>query len=177
MLNIAWAPRIKRDERSAHEQLGAREGLSDYHVRFHGLKVVCPFLPNGMNTFQNSIRPNRATVYGIDISDGVNQTRTLAHIRDEDALSITSPLLLHTGQGNRLGFWAGLPVYAHGLPHETVEARRKSAWHRSRRIPDRSHDELDPCKDKNTDSSLCVFRQHRPMILRFISHLRSRRGN
>ena len=36
----------------------------------------------------------------------------------------TPPLIIHTGEGDRLGFWAGLPVYAYGLPHETVEDRR-----------------------------------------------------
>ena len=65
-------------------------------------------------------------VYGIYIDDGADQARTLAHIRDEDALSITAPLRLYTGKGDRLGFWAGLPVYAPGLPHDTVEERRKN---------------------------------------------------
>jgi diguanylate cyclase (GGDEF)-like protein len=126
MLNLAWAPRIKRDERSAHEQLGAREGLSDYHVRVNGLNGTLPVAPERDEYFPKFYSTDPATVYGIDISDGVNQTRTLDHIRDDDVLSITSPLLLHTGQGSRLGFWAGLPVYGHGLPHATVEERRRN---------------------------------------------------
>ena len=75
-----------------------------------------------MSTFQSSIQPEQGlSVYGIDISDGADQTRTLDHIRDDDVLSITSPLRLYTGQGDRLGFWAGLPVYATWSAARTVE--------------------------------------------------------
>ena len=51
---------------------------------------------------------------------------TLNHIRDGNVLSTSPPLLLHIGEGDRQGFWAGLPVYAAGLPHETVEDRRRN---------------------------------------------------
>ena len=128
ILNIAWAPRVKRDERAAHEQLGAREGLPDYHIRSLGPKGSLPISPAGDEYFPKfySTETRGSPVYGIDIGDGADQARTLAHIRDEDALSITSPLRLYTGKGDRLGFWAGLPVYARGLPHDTVEARRQN---------------------------------------------------
>ena len=52
--------------------------------------------------------------------------RTLAHIRDGNRLSASPPLLLRIGEGDRRGFWAGLPVYARGVPHETVEDRRRN---------------------------------------------------
>ena len=61
------------------------------------------------------------------ISATVAQQRdTVEHIRDADVLSVTAPLLLHTGEGDRRGFWAGIPIYARGLPHETVEERRRN---------------------------------------------------
>ena len=41
-------------------------------------------------------------------------------------MSISPPLLLHIGNGDRRGFWAALPIYAHGLPHETVDERRRN---------------------------------------------------
>jgi len=128
ILNIAWAPRVKRAERSAHEQLGAREGLPDYHIRSLGPNGRLPVSPERDEYFPKfySTEAGGSPVYGIDIDDGADQSRTLAHIRDEDALSITSPLRLYTGKGDRLGFWAGLPVYARGLPHGTVENRRQN---------------------------------------------------
>ncbi len=128
ILNIAWAPRVKRDERAAHEQLGAREGLPDYHIRSLGPKSSLPVSAERDEYFPKfySTEARGSPVYGINIDDGADQARTLAHIRDEDALSITAPLRLYTGKGNRLGFWAGLPVYAAGLPHDTVEERREN---------------------------------------------------
>jgi diguanylate cyclase (GGDEF)-like protein len=126
ILNIAWAPRIKRDERAAHEQLGAREGLRNYHIRVNGRDGSLPVAPERDEYFPKFYSTDPETVYGIDIGDGENQARTLGHIRDDNVLSITAPLLLHTGQGSRLGFWAGLPIYARGLPHATVEERRRS---------------------------------------------------
>ena len=126
ILNIAWAPRVKRGERAAHEQLGASEGLPDYHIRFLGPHGSLPVSPERDEYFPKfySTDAKGSRVYGIDIDDGADQARTLGHIRDEDALSITAPLRLYTGEGDRLGFWAGLPVYARGLPHSTVEERR-----------------------------------------------------
>src|ERR1700674_1350768 len=33
ILNIAWIPRVKREERAAHETAATRDGLTDYHIR------------------------------------------------------------------------------------------------------------------------------------------------
>ena len=160
ILNIAWAPRVKRGERAAHEQLGVREGLPDYHIRSLGPNGSLPASPERDEYFPKfySTEAMGSPVYGIDIDDGADQARTLAHIRDEDALSITAPLRLYTGKGDRLGFWAGLPVYARRLAARYGRGTaEKSARHRSRCISDRSHVRLDACKDKDTNSSLCVF--------------------
>jgi CHASE1-domain containing sensor protein len=128
ILNIAWAPRVKRDERVAHELAANRDGLADYHIRAiaaDGSWVISPerdeYYPKLYST-DARISP----VYGIDIGDGTSQAHTVARIRDENVVSITAPLLLHTGDGDRRGFWAGLPIYARGLPHETVEDRRRN---------------------------------------------------
>jgi diguanylate cyclase (GGDEF)-like protein len=130
ILNIAWAPRVRRGERAAHELAAAGDGLVDYHIRTNtaaadGRLVISPerdeYYPKYYSTDTRA-----STVYGIDISDGTSQGQTVDHIRDENVLSITAPLLLHTGEGDRRGFWAGVPIYAPGLPHESVEDRRRN---------------------------------------------------
>ena len=160
ILNIAWAPRVKRGERAAHEQLGVREGLPDYHIRSLGPNGSLPASPERDEYFPKfySTEAMGSPVYGIDIDDGADQARTLAHIRDEDALSITAPLRLYTGKGDRLGFWAGLPVYAPGLPHDTVEERRQNLRGIVQGVFQIGvmFDSI-ACKDKDTNSSLCVF--------------------
>ena len=133
LLNLSWAPRVRRDERVAHELAGARAGLPDYHIRTVGPHGTLPVAPEQDEYFPKFYATDARTspVYGIDLnsegsSDEGIPAQTISHIRDNDVLSITAPLMLHIGQGNRRGFWAGLPVYARGLPHETVEDRRRN---------------------------------------------------
>ena len=128
MMNIAWAPRITRDQRAAHELAANRDGFTDYHIRAKaadGSLVVSPERDEYFPKYY-SIEAITSPVYGIDLSDGAQQKDIVDHIRDADVLSVTAPLLLHTGAGDRHGFWAGLPIYASGLPHETVEDRRRN---------------------------------------------------
>jgi diguanylate cyclase (GGDEF)-like protein len=128
ILNIAWAPRIERDGRVAHELAAAHDGFTDYHVRAtgpDGSLVISPVREEYYPKFY-STDARTSSIYGIDLSDGGQQRQTVRHIRDENVLSITEPLILHTGDGDRRGFWAGLPIYADGLPHKTVEDRRRN---------------------------------------------------
>jgi CHASE1-domain containing sensor protein len=128
ILNIAWMPRIKRDERVAHELAAARDGLPDYHIRAIAPGGELPVSPERDEYFPKfySTEVRTSPVYGLDINDGGVRGLTLNHIRDGNVLSTSPPLLLHIGEGDRLGFWAGLPVYARGLPRETVEDRRRN---------------------------------------------------
>ena len=62
-------------------------------------------------------------------SDGGNRQQTLERARDGDqaATSPTSPSVnLYATPGDRNGFFVVLPVYAQGLPHETVQDRRSN---------------------------------------------------
>jgi CHASE1-domain containing sensor protein len=127
ILNMSWIPRIKRDERVAHELAAARDGLADYHIRSitqsGSLGVIAPekdeYYPKFFST-----EARDSPVYGLDLMDGAMREKTLSRIRDGNIVSISSPLMLLIGEGEGLGFWAGLPVYARGLPHETVDERR-----------------------------------------------------
>jgi diguanylate cyclase (GGDEF)-like protein len=128
ILNIAWVPRVKRGERVAHELAAARDGLPDYHIRAVASEGSLPVSPERNEYFPKlySTEARTAPVYGLDLKDGGAREQTLNHIRDGNVLSTSAPLLLHIGEGDRRGFYAGLPVYAHGLPHETVEDRRNN---------------------------------------------------
>jgi len=128
ILNITWAPRVKRDERVAHELLGARDGIPNYQIRAAAADGSLPIAPERDEYFPKfySTETKNSRVYGLDLSDDGAGKGILAHIRDGNVLSTSQPLMLYIGQGDRLGFWAGLPVYAQGLPHETVEDRRRN---------------------------------------------------
>ena len=128
VLDFAWLPRVKREERAAHELAATRDGIPDYHIRAVVPDSSMPVSAEKDEYFPRFYSSDAATssVYGLDLNDAGVRGRTLNHIRDGNVLSATPPLVLHTGEGDRRGFWAALPVYAHGLPHETVEDRRRN---------------------------------------------------
>jgi diguanylate cyclase (GGDEF)-like protein/PAS domain S-box-containing protein len=126
ILNIAWIARVKRDQRADHEQAAARDGLANYHIKTVGPNDSLPISPEQSEYFPKfySTEERTSLAYGLDLSSESSRRRTLAHVRDADVLSISPPLVLHIGNGDRHGFWAILPVYARGGPHETAEQRR-----------------------------------------------------
>jgi diguanylate cyclase (GGDEF)-like protein len=134
--SFAWVPRVKREERAAHELAAARDGLTDYHIRAvapDGSRAAAPDGSMPVSSEQDEYFPRfyssdatASGLLGLNLYDGRIRGRTLSHIRDANVLSTTPPLIIYTGEGDRLGFWAGLPVYAHGLPDETVEDRRRN---------------------------------------------------
>ena len=128
IMNISWIPRVTREQRDAHELAAARDGLSDYHIRAIGPDGTLPVAPQAKEYFPKfySTEARTSRAYGLDNNDGDAREQALAHIRDANVLSISPPLLLHIGNGDRRGFWAALPVYARGLPHETVDERRRN---------------------------------------------------
>ena len=128
ILNIAWIPRVKREERVAHELAAARDGIVDYHIRMIVPGDELPVSPERDEYFPKfySTEPRTSPVYGLDLNDGGMRARTVARIRDGNILSASPLLTLHIGQGDRRGFWAGVPVYAPGLPHDTLEDRRRN---------------------------------------------------
>jgi diguanylate cyclase (GGDEF)-like protein/PAS domain S-box-containing protein len=128
ILNLSWIPRVKNDERAAHELAAVRDGLAGYHIRAIGPDGSLPVSPEKDEYFPKyySTEARTSRAYGLDNNDGGAREQALAHIRDADVLSISPPLLLHIGDGDRRGFWAGVPLYARGLPHGTVDERRRN---------------------------------------------------
>jgi diguanylate cyclase (GGDEF)-like protein/PAS domain S-box-containing protein len=128
ILNLSWIPRVKRDERAAHELAAVRDGLSDYHIRAIASDGNLPVSPEHDEYYPKfySTEARNSRAYGLDNKDGGVREEAIAHIRDANVLSVSPPLVLHIGNGDRRGFWAGLPVYARGLPHETIDERRRN---------------------------------------------------
>ena len=128
IFNVGWLPRVKRAERAAHEMEAARDGIGDYHIRTIVPDGSLPASPERDEYFPKfySTEARTSRVYGLDLNDDGIRSQTIAHVRDNNVLSISPPIVLYTGQGDRRGFWAGLPVYARGLPHETLEDRRRN---------------------------------------------------
>jgi diguanylate cyclase (GGDEF)-like protein len=129
MLNVSWIPRITRDERRNHEAMAAADGIDGYRIR-----AVRPDGSLGNAPERNeyfpvyyTTEPERArSIYGLDLNDGGPRQQALERSRDGDRLASSEILKLQLGPGDRRGFFVVLPVYAQGLPHETVEDRRRN---------------------------------------------------
>jgi len=128
VLNFSWYPRVKREGRAAHELAAAHDGIPNYHIRTSAPDRSLPVSPEMDEYFPKfySTEDITSPVYGLDLLGVGRGEETLNKIRDENILSTTLPLSLYIGEGSRTGFWAGVPVYAHDLPHETVEDRRRN---------------------------------------------------
>jgi diguanylate cyclase (GGDEF)-like protein len=125
----SWIPRVTRDQRSAHELEAAREGLSGYGIR--SVAADGSLSPAGEASeyfpiFYSSREIPDASVYGIDLNDGGIRQRPLERARDEDRAAASPNFVLRRGEGDRNGFFVVLPVYRPGLPHDTVEDRRRN---------------------------------------------------
>jgi len=128
ILNISWLPLVKREERAAHEREALRDGLADYHIRAIAPDGTLPISPEHDEYVPKfySTEARDSPVYGLDNNDGGGREQALNRIRDGNILSTSPPLMLHIGDGDRRGFWAGIPVYAQGRPHDTPEERHRN---------------------------------------------------
>ena len=114
---------------SAHELEAARDGLSDYGIKsvaadgsLSPAEEASEYFP----IFYSSREIPDSSVYGIDLNDGGIRQRPLERARDEDRAAASPNFVLRRGEGDRNGFFVVLPVYRPGLPHDTVEDRRRN---------------------------------------------------
>src|SRR5476651_1716812 len=78
ILNIAWIPRVKREERAAHEAAATRDGLTDYHIRAISRDGTLPISPEREEYFPKyySTEVRNSPVYGLDLNDGGTRERS-----------------------------------------------------------------------------------------------------
>ena len=129
ILSVSWIPRVTREHRAAHERAAAREGLAGYHIKSvaaDGSSMPAPDKSEYFPIFYSSKEPSGSLLYGLDLNDGGFRQQTLDRARDQGSVATSPNFLLHNVEGDRNGFFIVLPVYGIGLPHQTVEERRKS---------------------------------------------------
>jgi diguanylate cyclase (GGDEF)-like protein/PAS domain S-box-containing protein len=129
ILATSWIPRVTQSERAAHELEAARDGLPGYEIKsiaadgsLSPAKEASEYFP----VFYSSKEAPGSSVYGVDVNDGRIRQRTLERARDTDRPAATPNFILRRGVGDRNGFFVVLPVYRPGLPHDTVEDRRRN---------------------------------------------------
>lgn len=128
ILGFTWIPRVKRDERFAHELAGTQGGIPGYQIKVVALDGSLSPAPERDEYFPIFYaRENlQSPVYGLNLQDGGIRQKPLDLARDRNQLSASGNILLQSASGDRNGFFAVLPVYLKDLPHDTLEDRRRN---------------------------------------------------
>lgn len=124
-----WAPRVPHAERAAYEEAARWDGLPGFRIRERGKggKVV----PAGSRaeyfpvSFVEPMAGNERAV-GYDMASNPERLAVLERARDGGRPVATGKIPLMVGDGNRPGVLVFMPVYRPGLPHDTVEDRRRN---------------------------------------------------
>ena len=126
--SLAWIPRVARAERSALELAAVRDGLPGYHIKSvtaNGL-ARSEELDEYFPIFFSTTASKASLVYGLDLNSESMRRGTLERARDSDRPAASSTTRLAGEIGNWLAFFVVLPVYKAGLPHDSVEDRRRN---------------------------------------------------
>jgi diguanylate cyclase len=127
--NFSWVPRVARDERAALEAAAVRDGIADYRIKSvaaDGSLAPSEEREEYFPILYASVRSRKSPIYGLDLRTEPSIKQLLARSRDDDQLSAVPDYALHSAMGNKHGFLFSLPVYRQGLPHDTVEDRRRN---------------------------------------------------
>lgn len=127
LLSLSWSPRVLHDERAAHERAARADGLAGYRISTVDAKSNLPG-PQGKRADYYPIfygtMPYSARAYGIDLQDGGVRQRPLDKARDLGVIAATENFRLQSKRARGYEFYAALPVYRPGAPHETLAERR-----------------------------------------------------
>ena len=129
ILSLSWVPRILNEERAAHEQAAQREGGDDYRIRSvseDGTLGPSPAAAEYFPVYYTTEKIRTDLVRGLNLADGGIRQQPLEKARDGGMLAASQDFSLQSGTGERFGFFVVLPIYKRGLPHNSVEQRRRN---------------------------------------------------
>lgn len=125
---LSWAPRVLRDERSAHEAEGVRDGIANYHIKSRtpggGVSRSAEY-EEYFPVFFATV-PKDSPLYGLDLRSEPPTLAELEEARDGDRLGFSEVPELVSAEGHQHGFIFSLPIYRRGSPHGNVEERRRN---------------------------------------------------
>ena len=125
---LSWVPRVLGSERAEHEREAERQGLAGYQIKEMGEGRKCRCRRNTTNITRSSYAtvPRTSPLYGLDLRSEPETLVELEQARDHDRLGFSPIVTLVSSANTRSGFLFSLPVYRHGLPHGTIDERRRN---------------------------------------------------
>jgi diguanylate cyclase (GGDEF)-like protein len=129
ILSLSWVPLIPNEERAAHEQAARRESGDDYRIRSvseDGTLGPSPAAADYFPVYYTTEKIRTDLVRGLNLADGGIRQQPLEKARNSGMLAASQEFTLQSGTGDRVGFFVVLPIYKRGLPHNSVEERRRN---------------------------------------------------
>src|ERR1700724_2925144 len=129
ILSLSWIPRIRNEERAVHEQAARREGIDGYRIRSvskDNALEPSPAAAEYFPVYYTTEKTRVDLVQGVNLADSGIRQQPLESARDGDMLAASQKFTLQSGTGDRIGFFVVLPIYKRGLPHNSVEERRRN---------------------------------------------------
>jgi len=129
ILGLSWVPRVTRAGRAAHELAARNDGVLDYHIREVGPNntlVVAAERDEYLPIYYSTKETPTSKLYGFDLHDGGLRQRTFETARDENRIAASPGFMLRSGEGDRHGFVAALPIFLRDRPINTLEERRQN---------------------------------------------------
>jgi diguanylate cyclase (GGDEF)-like protein len=129
-MRLVWCPRVTRDGRVDFEQETRDGGVANFSI-----KTWAPTDPQEVSPEQDEYFPilystvasKRAATYGTDLNSEPARREAITRARDGDTSATAQSVTLRNAiSGLRHGFLAVIPTYRHGLPHNTIEERRRN---------------------------------------------------
>ena len=129
-MRLVWAPRVTRDQRAAFEQEVRATDLTDFNIRTWAPNDPIASSPPRDEYFPilfSTVASKRTATYGTDLNSEEVRSQAIRRARDSDKIATAQTITLRNQiGGSHQGFLAVIPAYRHGLPHDTIEDRRRN---------------------------------------------------
>lgn len=126
---LEWIPRVPASERAAYEKAAREDGYPDFQITDR--KTQGEMVPAGQRAeyfpvyYVEPYEGNEPAL-GFDLASNATRLAALTTSRDSGELQASGRITLVQEPGGQSGFLVFSPIYRTGLPHETVEQRRKN---------------------------------------------------
>jgi len=127
--SVNWIPRVSHAERAVRERSAIDDGITGYHIKAvgpDGSLAPSPDRDEYFPIFYSSEKSITSPLFGLDLASEPKRRETLKRAWRNNQPATMADFKLHTGAGDRFGFFVVLPMYRQDLPSDTEEERKRN---------------------------------------------------
>jgi diguanylate cyclase (GGDEF)-like protein len=125
--SVNWIPRVSHAERAVRERSAIDDGITGYHIKAvgpDGSLAPSPDRDEYFPIFYSSEKSKTSPLFGLDLASEPKRRETLKRAWRNNQPATLADFKLHTGAGDRFGFFVVLPMYRQ--PSDTEEERKRN---------------------------------------------------